>query len=155
MGTSRTSPALSHTNSQKATIFFDLLSRNNGIKAALKREYEMKDPGELKYFFCIQVHRSKYQRLTHINQSGYTRIFLDDTAGTADQDTTYDGKKGTKLEVWIDANWGAEERESVSGFIFTVAGGSVLRSSETQSSVALSSTESEYMAILHALKELI
>jgi hypothetical protein len=34
-----------------------------------------------------------------------------------------------------------------------IAGGAVSYSSKKQSSVALSSTESEYMAILHALKE--
>ena len=61
-----------------------------------------------------------------------------------------------KLEFWSDANWGGEEgRESVSGFVATIAGGAVTYSSKKQGSVALSSTESEYMALLHALKELI
>ena len=41
----------------------------------------------------------------------------------------------------------------MSGFVFTLAGGAVSWSSKKQSSVALSSTESEYMALLHALKE--
>jgi len=58
------------------------------------------------------------------------------------------------LKCWSDTNWGGEEgRESVSGFVFTMAGGAVTYSSKKQSSVALSTTESEYMAILHALKE--
>jgi transposase InsO family protein len=74
--------------------------------------------------------------------------------GTMDQGITYDGKQGLKIKAWCDANWGAEEgRESVSGFVFTIAGGAISWSSKKQSSVALSSTESEYMAILHALKE--
>ena len=75
-------------------------------------------------------------------------------SGTAEEGITYDGKKGLKLEGWCDASWGAEEgRESVSGYVFTLAGGAVSWSSKKQSSVALLSTESKYMAILHALKE--
>ena len=74
--------------------------------------------------------------------------------GTIDQGITYNGNLGMKLESWSDANWGGEEgRESVSGFVFTLAGGAITYSSKKQGSVALSSTESEYMAILHALKE--
>ena len=69
---------------------------------------------------------------------------------------TYNGNLVMKLECWSDANWGGEEgRESVSGFVFTMAGGAVTYSSKKQGSVALSTTESEYMALLHALKELI
>jgi hypothetical protein len=74
--------------------------------------------------------------------------------GTRETGIIYHGKQGLKLEAWSDASWGAEEgRESVSGFVFTLAGGAVSWSSKKQSSVALSSTESEYMALLHAVKE--
>ena len=74
--------------------------------------------------------------------------------GTIDQGITFNGNLGFKLECWSDANWGGEEgRESVSGFVLTIAGGAVSYSSKKQGSVALSSTESEYMALLHALKE--
>ena len=73
--------------------------------------------------------------------------------GTIDMGITYNGNLGIRLQCWCDANWGEEGRESVSGFVFTMAGGTVTYSSKKQGSVALSSTESEYMAILHALKE--
>jgi Reverse transcriptase (RNA-dependent DNA polymerase) len=74
--------------------------------------------------------------------------------GTINQGITFNGNLGMKLELWSDANWGGEEgRESVSGFIGTLAGGAVTYSSKKQATVALSSTESEYMALLHALKE--
>src|SRR5271155_3881687 len=77
-------------------------------------------------------------------------------SGTIDQGITFNGNLGMKLEFWSDANWGGEEgRESVSGLVGTLAGGAVTYSSKKQASVALSSTESEYMALLHALKELI
>ena len=79
---------------------------------------------------------------------------LRDLNGTRETGITYHGRQGLKLEAWSDASWGAEEgRESVSGFVFTLAGGAVSWSSKKQSSVALSSTESEYMALLHAVKE--
>jgi len=74
--------------------------------------------------------------------------------GTVHEGITYNGNLGLKLMCWSDAYWGAEEgRKSVSGYVFTLAGGAVSWSSKKQSSVALSSTESEYMALLHALKE--
>src|SRR5579859_5279262 len=204
------------------------------LKAALNKEYEMKDLGELKYFLGIQVHHSKKQKLIHISQSGYigtllerynmqdsnsarvplsqgtklTKATISDTLtdiseyqsivgsqmyamlatrpdlaysiqqisqhcqkptifhltaaqqglrylnGTRETGITYHGKQGLRLKAWSDASWGAEEgRESVSGYVFTLAEGAVSWSFKKQSSVALFSTESEYMALLHALKE--
>src|SRR5277367_4222985 len=42
--------------------------------------------------------------------------------GTIDQGITYNGSLGMKLEFWSDANWvGEEGRESVSGFVATMA----------------------------------
>jgi len=74
--------------------------------------------------------------------------------GIVDEGITYNGNLGMKLNLWSDANWGGEEgKESVSGFIGTLAGGAVPYSSKKQATVALSSTESEYMALLHMLKE--
>ena len=207
----------------------------NGLKAELKKEYEMKDLGELKFFLGIQVHRDRARKLIHIGQESYIRTILErfemqdskpanvplpssikltkatihDTLtdqteyqsllgsqmyamlatrpdlaqsiqqisqysskpttahqkaakqglrylnGTVEDGITYNGNLGLKsLKGWSDANWGAgEDRKSVSGFVFTLAGGAVSWSSKKQASVAVSSTESEYMALLHALKE--
>ena len=76
--------------------------------------------------------------------------------GTIDEGIIYNGNLGMRLKAWSDANWGGEEgRESVSGFVFTLAEGAISYSSKKQRSVALSTTESEYMTLLHALKELI
>src|SRR5277367_2092106 len=104
---------------------------------------------------CIQQ-ISQYSQMpttTHEKAAKHALRYLN---GKIDQGITYNGKLGMKLELWSDANWGGEEgRESVSGFVATIAGGAVTYSSKKQGSVALSSTESEYMALLHALKELI
>jgi hypothetical protein len=102
---------------------------------------------------CIQQISQFSQKPTTMHEKA-AKHALRYLNGTIDQGITYDGKQGLKLECWSDANWGGEEkRESVSGFVFTIAGGAVSYSSKKQSSVALSSTESEYMALTHALKE--
>jgi hypothetical protein len=66
---------------------------------------------------------------------------------------TYHRKQGLRLKAWSDASWGEEGRESVSEYIFTLAEGAISWSFKKQSSVALSNIESEYMTLLHALKE--
>jgi hypothetical protein len=102
---------------------------------------------------CIQQVSQFSQTPTRIHKSA-TKHALRYISGTIDQGIIYNGNLGMKLEFWSDANWGGEEgRESVSGFVGTLAGGAVTYSSKKQASVALSSTESEYMALLHALKE--
>ena len=89
--------------------------------------------------------------VTHLKAAKQGLRYLN---GTANKGITYERNKGLQLECWCDANWGGEEgRESVSGFVFTLADGAVSYSSKKQSSVILSSTESEYMALLYALKK--
>jgi hypothetical protein len=67
---------------------------------------------------------------------------------------TFSGRLGMKLEGYSDADWaGGEDRRSISGNLFTLAGGTIVHSSKKQNSVALSSTESEYMAVVQAAKE--
>ena len=69
-----------------------------------------------------------------------------------DEGITYNRNLDMRLKAWSDANWG-EGRESVSGFVFILARGVVIYLSKKQRSVVLSIIESEYMALLHALKE--
>src|SRR5215471_17390436 len=69
---------------------------------------------------------------------------------------TFSGSKGLVLEAFSDADWGAgEDRKSISGFIFLLAGAAICWQSKKQSTVALSSTEAEYMALAQAVKELL
>ncbi len=66
---------------------------------------------------------------------------------------------GVSLEdaALSDADWGSHEvdQKSVSGFALFLYGGLVSWSAVKQKSVALSSTESEYMALTHVLKEVL
>src|SRR5437762_13900027 len=75
---------------------------------------------------------------------------------TLDMSLTFSGSIGLVLEAFSDANWGAgENRKSISGFIFLLAGAAICWQSRKQSTVALSSTEAEYIALVQAAKELL
>ena len=55
---------------------------------------------------------------------------------------------------FTDADWGSgEDRRSVGGFAFILGGAAVSWSSKKQGTVALSSTEAEYMALTQGVKE--
>jgi len=55
----------------------------------------------------------------------------------------------------IDADWARDmdQRRSTSGYVFNLFGGAVSWMSKKQSTVALSTTEVEYMAATHVSKE--
>ena len=75
---------------------------------------------------------------------------------TLDIGLTFSGSNGLVLEAFSDADWGAgEDRKSVSGYIFLLAGAAICWQSRKQSTVALSSTEAEYIALVQAAKELL
>jgi hypothetical protein len=76
--------------------------------------------------------------------------------GTADYQLTLGGDGGElELEGWSDADWAANDidRKSISGYCFKMGAGAVSWKSKKQTSVALSSTEAEYMALTHPTKE--
>jgi hypothetical protein len=58
---------------------------------------------------------------------------------------------------YADADWASDinDRKSTSGYVFTLGGGAISWSSKKQTTVALSSTEAEYIAGAHAAKEAI
>ena len=58
---------------------------------------------------------------------------------------------------YSDANWGNDvnTRRSTTGYIFYLSGGAISWSSKRQATVALSSTEAEYMELTQATKEAI
>jgi len=64
---------------------------------------------------------------------------------------------GSTLFSYADADWASDvnNHKSTSGYVFKLAGAAVSWSSKKQTSVALSSTEAEYIARAHAAKEVV
>jgi len=58
---------------------------------------------------------------------------------------------------YCDADWGGdlEERRSITWFVFMIGGGAISWSSKRQPTIALSTTEVEYMVNTQAAKEAI
>jgi hypothetical protein len=78
--------------------------------------------------------------------------------GTADHKLTYGRNRSISIEPnrFVDADWGSNEhRKSISGYVFTIAGGAIAWSSKKQARVALSTAEAEYAAAVHATKQVL
>jgi transposase InsO family protein len=81
--------------------------------------------------------------------------------GTSDLGLRYQGAgdrhKPPELHGYCDSDWGShpDDRRSITGYAFLVAGGAVSWQSKRQKSVATSSVEAEYMAARAAVQEAI
>ncbi len=76
--------------------------------------------------------------------------------GTPDLGLTYHGNRlNDDLMGFADSDWAGDpnSRRSVSGYMFMFCGAVVSWSAKKQPTIALSSTEAEYMAMTHARKE--
>lgn len=75
--------------------------------------------------------------------------------GTKDHKLVYRADPEQDFQGYSDADWAndVETRRSISGYVFMQSGGAVSWSSKRQSTVALSTTEAEYMALSSATQE--
>jgi len=78
-------------------------------------------------------------------------------AATPTMGLTYRRGGDVVLTGYSDSDWGGdiETRRSTTGYVYMLAGGAVTWGSKRQKTVALSSTEAEYMAATQAAKEAI
>jgi len=76
--------------------------------------------------------------------------------GTLDYNIKYEGKSDSGLIGFSDADWAEnkDDRRSITGYVTLLANGAVTWVSRRQATVALSSTESEYMSASDACRHL-
>ena len=76
--------------------------------------------------------------------------------GTSDHCISFDGREGSVCG-YVDADYAGDldKRRSTTGYVFTLAGGVISWMSKLQETVALSTTEAEYLAASDACKEAI
>ena len=76
--------------------------------------------------------------------------------GTVDYSIKYSNDE-LELQGFVDSDWGSDsvDRKSYTGFCFRLSNGPISWESRKQKTVALSSTEAEYMAITESAKEAI
>ena len=74
-----------------------------------------------------------------------------------DLSLTYSSRGSATLTAYADADWGGclQTRRSTTGYIFTLGDAAISWSSKRQHTVALSTTEAEYMAASTATQELL
>ncbi|GJQ79275.1 hypothetical protein Trydic_g5518 [Trypoxylus dichotomus] len=75
--------------------------------------------------------------------------------GTANFELFYPKNSEIELVGFDDADWAGdqEDRKSTTGYLFKVYGGTICWSTKKQSTVAMSSTEAEYVALAEAARE--
>ena len=80
--------------------------------------------------------------------------------GTRNHALTFGGNEdhllNDNLNIYCDADWATDlDRKSISGYVITMAGGAIAWSSKKQSTVALSTAEAEYIAMMHITKQVL
>ncbi|KAG6590542.1 Integrase catalytic core protein [Phytophthora cinnamomi] len=75
--------------------------------------------------------------------------------GTKSHGIRFSPGKGIDFQGYSDADWAGDlsDRKSTSGYLFQVAGGPISWGSKKQSSVSLSTSEAEYIALSLAIQE--
>lgn len=92
--------------------------------------------------------------IAHVNA---VKRILKYIKGTTDMGIQFESGIELKMCGYSDADYAGdvETRRSTSGYVFMFGNSTTSWGSERQKSVALSTTESEYMAAAHAMKELV
>jgi hypothetical protein len=89
----------------------------------------------------------------HLDKALYIMRYL---VGTKGYHIVYDGAKSEGLMAFTDSDWATDtiKRRSTTGYFATLAGGIVCWLSHLQKTVALSSTEAEYMALSNTCRQI-
>jgi len=99
---------------------------------------------------------SRFQSCFNETHYAHAKRILRYINGTIDMKMVYRRSMGADILVgYTDADWGGDknDRKSTSGYVFKVFGNTVSWGSRKQSTVSLSSTEAEYIALAHGICE--
>lgn len=98
---------------------------------------------------------SRYCEAPGLAHWGAVKRILRYIRGTVNYKLVYDGKEDDTLLGFSDSDWAADldERRSTTGYLFTLCGAAISWASKRQPTVALSSTEAEYMATVATIQE--
>jgi hypothetical protein len=90
----------------------------------------------------------------HLDKALYICRYL---VGTQSYQLTYEGHSGQGLAACADSDWASDPtgRRSQTGFFLKLAGGLISWTSKAQKTVALSSTEAEYMALSDCSRQVV
>ena len=101
-------------------------------------------------------HLSRYMSAPTARHWEQAKRILRYLKGTAEFCITFSGDISSDLLMWQDSSYGdGDNRRSRTGFVAMVCGGTVAWGSKLQSTVALSTTEAEYMALAAAAQEVL
>jgi hypothetical protein len=90
----------------------------------------------------------------HLNRAMYICRYL---LGTSDYALVYNGKSDGGLLAYADSDWASDPitRKSTTGYLVKLANGVFCWNSRVQKSIALSSTEAEYMSLADTSRQLV
>ena len=90
----------------------------------------------------------------HLNKALYICCYL---VGTKNYCITYDGSSGSGLMACTDSDWASDPSswKSQSGYFLKMAGGAISWMSRAQCTIALSSTEAEYVALSDCSRQVV
>ena len=90
----------------------------------------------------------------HLDRALYICCYL---LGTSKYSLVYDGKGGGGLIGFADSDWASDPitRKSTTGYLVKLANGVFCWNSRAQKSIALSSTEAEYMSLSDTSRQLV
>lgn len=141
-----------------------LLNKHTGTSSDDDRQYYMVGIGSLIFLskgsrpditYAVQ-HLAQFSQNpgpAHITALKHLFRYL---KGSPNLGITY-GNSDLNLRVYSDADWGNDltDRKSISGYVCKLGGGAITWSSKKQPTVAKSTMEAEYMALSHAVSEVL
>ena len=147
-----------------ARYMLEPVSLNTAINPELQRHYQMVI-GSLLYLMIgtrpvIAFAVTKLAQFTahpseeHFNKALYICCYL---RGTSKYCLTYNGTSGQGLITCTNSDWASDSnnRQSQTGYFLKLAGGAISWTSHVQKTVALSSTEAEYMALSDCSRQVV